>query len=56
MVGKILLNLMIIAEVVFFAWVFMSLIDFWHHDLLRSFDYWLGDTNLVYIVCTMARS
>lgn len=56
MIGKILYNIMLFAEAIIFAWVFLSFIDFWHHDLARDLDLWLGDTNLVYIVCTMAQS
>lgn len=56
MIGKILYNIMLFAEAIIFAWVFLSFIDFWHHDLARDLDLWLGDANLVYIVCTMAQS
>lgn len=53
MIEKILYGLLIIAEVLVLSWIMLSFVDFWHHDLARNLDLWLGEANFVQIICTI---
>ncbi len=33
-------------------WLLVSWVDFCAHNLSRSFDFWLGNANLIYLICS----
>ena len=40
-----------VLSAIILMWVLISWVDFCAHDLSRSYDFWLGNLNLIEIIC-----
>lgn len=46
-----LANTLAVLCAVLIMWFLISWVDFCAHDLSRNFDFWLGNLNLIEIIC-----
>ena len=46
-----LANTFAVLSAVILIWLLISWVDFCAHDLSRSYDFWLGNLNLIEIIC-----
>ena len=46
-----LANTLAVLCAVLIMWLLISWVDFCAHDLSRNFDFWLGNLNLIEIIC-----